>query len=73
MSEPQRADEVRYPCTFPETNHEALMDNLYAVVEQRNEARAEVERLRKMVVEHVKYGWNKAMFDYVAALTDGDV
>lgn len=40
-------DETHYPCTFPATNHEALIDNLRAIVIQRDEARAEVERLHK--------------------------
>lgn len=46
MTEPtQSAEGVVYPCTFPETNHEALMSNLYAVVEQRDEARDVLRRL----------------------------
>ncbi len=64
-------DYIRYPCTFPETNHEALMENLYAVVKQRDEARAEVERLRKMVVEYVEYGYISEMYIYVASLESG--
>lgn len=31
------AGETIYPCTFPHTNHEALLENLQEVVEQRNE------------------------------------
>lgn len=58
----------QYPCTFPETNHEALMDNLHAVVKQRDEARTEVERLRKMVVEYVKYGYISEMILYALEL-----
>jgi hypothetical protein len=34
---------------------------------------AENKRLHRMVMDHVKYGWNRALFDYAAEHNDGTV
>lgn len=78
----QDAEEVRYPCTFPETDHDALFGNLLAIVRQRDAAREALREAIELAEDYAQYvsdfllaKWGHAddIARLKAVLNDGDV